>query len=236
VRPVIGITTYGVRTRWGAWDSAVVLLPRTYVDQIAAAGGSPVLIPPVPDLAGTLLDRIDGLLVAGGPDIDPHRYDAAPHPRTQGVDSERDAAELGLVAGALHRGLPLLGVCRGMQLMNVLRGGTLHQHLPDVVGHHGHAPAPGTFGSHPVRLSPASRLAAALRGDRALVRSHHHQGIDRLGTTLVATGWAEDGAVEALEEEGGPFAVGVLWHPEVGADRWLFRALVAAADRAGEGR
>jgi gamma-glutamyl-gamma-aminobutyrate hydrolase PuuD len=227
-RPVIGITTYAEQARWGAWDLPAALLPLAYVQAVADAGGAPVLVPPLGDAVAPALSVLDGLLLAGGADLAPASYGAAPHPQTTGTRPERDASELALLAAALERELPVLGVCRGMQLLNVALGGTLVQHLPDVVGHEGHRGPPGVFAEHEVRLEPGSRLARALDGTVA-VRSYHHQGVDRVAGALRAVGWAPDGAVEALEHDALPFAVGVLWHPEAGEDPRIFRALVDAA-------
>lgn len=187
-----------------------------------------MLLPPDgrPD-AADVLDRLDGLLLTGGADIDPARYGAPPHPATSGMRPERDASELTLLGAALERDVPVLGICRGMQLLAVASGGTLHQHLPEVVGHNGHRPEPGCFGEHPVRLADRSLLAGVL-GARVTVRSYHHQGIANCGTATPA-GWAEDGSIEALELPSRRFACGVLWHPEAGTDSRLFDALVIAA-------
>jgi putative glutamine amidotransferase len=236
-RPVIGISSYTERAQWGTWDTPALLLPRRYGDSVAAAGGIPVLLPPFPGIEHAAL-RLDGLILCGGGDIDPAEFEAAPHPETGGIRPERDAAEFALVSAALERGLPLLGICRGMQVLNVALGGTLHQHLPSVVGHDGHCPIPGSYGSHLVRVAPGSQLSGILGGagqlDELPVPTHHHQGIDRLGDGLIATAWAADGVIEAVEfaapeQTGQRFALGVQWHPEAGTDPRLFRALVAAA-------
>ncbi len=234
--PLIGISAYCEQARWGAWERPAVVLPRRYTDAIAAAGGIPVLLPPVPAIEDALA-RLDGLLLSGGGDIDPARYGAEPAPQLTSVREERDAAEFALVDAALSLRLPVLGICRGMQVINVARGGSLHQHLPDVVGHEGHAPVPGGFGEHQVRVAPGSRLSGILGrdADRPIATpTHHHQAVDRLGKGLTATAWAADGTVEAFEADGGDsFLVAVQWHPEAGDDPSLFRALVAAArDRA----
>lgn len=237
-RPVVGLSAYSTRAAWGVWDVEAVLLPRAYVDAVARAGGAPVLLPPLPGVVEAVLPRLDGLLLAGGPDVEPRRYGQPAGADTQPPAPERDEAETRLLLGAVDAGLPLLGVCRGMQLLNVARGGTLHQHLPDLVGHLGHCPAPGVYGDHAVRVEPGSRLAAALGGATGTtVRTYHHQGVDRIGAGLVATAWSPDGIVEALEDPALPFCVGVQWHPEVGADPAVFDALVAAARvrRAGRG-
>ena len=237
--PLIGISAYCEQARWGVWDQPAIVLPRRYADRIAAAGGIPVLLPPVPGIEEAL-GRLDGLLLSGGGDIDPARYGADPAPQLTSVREERDTAEFALLAAAEERHLPVLGICRGMQVINVARGGTLHQHLPDVVGNASHAPVSGAFGSHAVRVETGSRLSQILGRDGAdlsfATPTHHHQGVDKLGSGLIATAWAEDGTIEAFEPDqggDGPFLVAVQWHPEAGDDPSLFRAFVAAArDRA----
>jgi putative glutamine amidotransferase len=228
-QPLIGLSAYREEARWAHWHQPAVLLPSNYAEQVAAAGGIPVLLPPLPGAAAAV-DRFDGLLLTGGGDIDPGRYGAQPHPRTGRVSVPRDAAELELLDAAMVAGLPVLGVCRGMQLVNVARGGTLCQHLPNDAGH---IPAPGTFGSHPVRVAAGTRLAGVLgaNGDGVDVPTAHHQAVDRLGEGLVATAWAEDGVIEAVEPSAAddPFLLAVQWHPEAGTDPRLIEALVAAA-------
>jgi gamma-glutamyl-gamma-aminobutyrate hydrolase PuuD len=205
-----------------------MLLTRTYTDIVAAAGGIPVVLPPLVEAAGAVA-RLDALLLSGGGDVAPGRYGAAPHLRTGRPDPQRDAAELAALDAALAARLPVLGVCRGAQLLNVARGGTLHQHLPDVVGHDGHNPTPGAFTDVDVRLDPAGKVGAAL-GPHLRVRCHHHQAVDRLAPGLAATGWAADGTVEAVEMPDRPFVVGVQWHPEEDiAELRLVAALVVAA-------
>ena len=230
-RPVIGISAYSEQARWGAWDLPATLLPQNYADQVATAGGAPVLLPPVPgieDAAGGL----DGLIISGGPDIDPIRYGEHAGPRTTVVRPARDAAELALFFAALDTGVPVLGICRGLQVMNVALGGTLIQHLPDVVGHEGHSPTPGAMGEHKVTIGAGpSRLAGILGSGTIGVPTHHHQGIGRLADRLTATAWAEDGTIEAVELDGTRFVVGVQWHPEAGEDPALFHALIEAGRR-----
>lgn len=234
-RPVVGLTCYSTSAQWGAWQAEAVLLPRSYVDAVVGAGGLPVLLPPLDGVVEGVLDRLDALLLAGGPDVDPARYGRPRGPNTQPPVPERDAAELSLLSGAVASGLPVLAVCRGMQLLNVARGGTLHQHLPDVPGlpsGHDGSPGPGQYGRHPVRVADGSRLARVLgRTELDSVPAYHHQGIDTLGAGLVETAWAGDGLVEAVEDAALPFCVGVQWHPEVGEDPSLFVALVEAARR-----
>jgi gamma-glutamyl-gamma-aminobutyrate hydrolase PuuD len=229
-RPVVGITAYGERASYGVWEHEAVLLPRTYSDVVIAAGGVPVLLPSVPDSAAAV-DRLDAVVLAGGPDVGPARYGAAPHPRTGAPRPERDAAELAVLHRALERGIPVLGVCRGAQVLNVGLGGTLVQHVPDAVGHSGHNPSPGVFGTIEVALEAGSRVGAAL-GPETTVRCHHHQALDRLADGLVVTGRAADGLVEAVELTGSLWVVGVQWHPEeVATDVRLMAALVAAASK-----
>jgi putative glutamine amidotransferase len=227
--PVIGLTAYAEPAQWAVWRAPAVLLPASYVQQVTAAGGVPVLLPPVAGMAAAV-SRLDGLILTGGGDIDPGRYGETPHPRTTRVSEPRDAAELALASAAFGTGLPVLGVCRGMQLLNVARGGTLRQHLADDAGH---TAAPGSFGSHPVRVGRGTRLATILGGgaDQIDVPTAHHQAVDALGDGLVATAWAADGVVEAVElnAAGDPFVLAVQWHPEAGTDRRLIEALVAAA-------
>lgn len=229
MRPVVGITAYVEQAAWGVWDMPAVVLPHGYVSRVEAAGGRAVVVPPSAAGSDELLDRLDGLLLAGGADIDPGAYGAVPHAETAGLRPDRDAGELPLLAAALARDLPVLGICRGMQLMAVATGGTLVQHLPDKVGHEDHRPALGVFGRHEVRLEPGS-LAHRVLGGRVSVPSHHHQGPDSPGAFTV-TGWAEDGSPEALEDPDRRFCLGVLWHPEASEDPRPFEALVAAAGR-----
>jgi putative glutamine amidotransferase len=227
MRPLIGITSYVEQARWGVWDTKAALVPYAYVQQVDDAGGRAVVVPPSTE-PEEILRVLDGLLLAGGGDIDPERYGAQAHPETAGLRPDRDAGELSLLDAALAEDLPVLGICRGMQLMTVHGGGHLHQHLPELVGHEDHRPSPGVYGEHPVRVEPGSRLATIL-GTRVHVRSYHHQGVSDPGKLTVA-GWAEvDDTIEAVEDPSHRFAIGVLWHPEVGEDPRIFEALVGAA-------
>ncbi|GHF40002.1 gamma-glutamyl-gamma-aminobutyrate hydrolase [Streptomyces mashuensis] len=240
-RPLIGISTYWTQARWGvAWDLPAALLPASYPAYVQAAGGLAVMLPPdgsttaaaaaAATAAAETVRRLDGLLLAGGDDLDPALYGAPPHPRTGRPVPERDRWELALLAAALDQRVPVLGVCRGMQLMNVHAGGTLVQHLPDVVGHDGHNPKAGTFTDHTVTPVPGSLTARLLGPHPRPVATHHHQAVDRLGEGLRVSAHAEDGTAEALEyvaHDG--FALGIQWHPEAGTDPGPGRALVEAA-------
>ncbi|MGW3889461.1 gamma-glutamyl-gamma-aminobutyrate hydrolase family protein [Micromonospora chokoriensis] len=227
-RPLIGISAYVEPAGWAVWrDVPAVLVPEAYARAVTAAGGRAVVLPP-DDVDGDVVSVLDGLLLAGGADVGPRRYGQRPDPRTEDRP-DRDAGELTVLAAALAAELPVLGVCRGMQLLAVAYGGTLHQHLPDVVGHDGHRPAPGVYGSHPVRFAPGSLAATVLPGvDR--VNSYHHQAVADPGR-LSVTGWAEDGVVEAVEDPALPFVLGVQWHPENEPDPRPITALVRAAGR-----
>jgi putative glutamine amidotransferase len=226
---VIGITAYAEPSvRWGVWDAPAALIPLAYVEAIERAGGRPLLVPPSEEGIEETLSAVDGLLFSGGSDIDPDEYGHEPHPETVGVRPERDRGELALLRAALDRDVPVLAVCRGSQVLNVARGGDLVQHLPEVVGDEKHKHTPGVFADHEVDVRADTRLGALL-GERAPVKSHHHQGFGRVGEGLVESAWAEDGTLEALEDPSRRFAVGVLWHPEAGEDAALFEALVHEA-------
>ena len=234
-RPVVGITTYVTPAKWGYWDVEAALVPLEYVSAIERAGGRPLLVPPSDDGVDETLDALDGLIFSGGSDLDPELYGQEAHPETLGVVKERDRAELALLEAALARDMPVLAVCRGSQVLNVALGGDLVQHLPDVVGDEKHKHTPGTFADHDVRLDASSRVGALL-GERAPVKSHHHQGFGRLGKGLTEVAWADDGTLEAVEDPSRRFAVGVLWHPEAGDDARLFQELVRQAEEYRAGR
>jgi putative glutamine amidotransferase len=227
MRPVVGITSYVEQSRWGVWDVPAAVLPFAYVDRVEAAGGTAVLLPPSAARDAEVLDRLDAVVFAGGADLDPALYGETAHAETTGLRAERDAAEVPLMRAALDRDLPLLGICRGMQVMSVVQGGSLVQHLPDVVGHERHRPSPGVYGLHAVRLERGS-LAHRILGDEVSAPSYHHQGLASPGA-LTVTGWADDDTPEVVEDPSRRFALGVLWHPEASHDLRLFQALVAAA-------
>jgi putative glutamine amidotransferase len=228
-RPVIGITAYAEPSvRWGVWDVPAAVIPLAYVQQVEAAGGRPLLVPPSAEALEETLDALDGILFSGGSDVDPAEYGHDAHAETTGTRPDRDRGELALLRAALDRDMPMLAICRGSQVLNVARGGDLVQHLPEVVGDEKHKHTPGVFADHDVEVKEGTRLAELI-GDRAPVKSHHHQGYGKLGEGLVEAARAEDGTIEALELPEKRFAVGVLWHPEEGEDAALFRALVDEA-------
>lgn len=219
-RPVIGICAGIEQARWSAWDQEALLTPRGYVDAVQRAGGMALLLPPDPaeiEDPDEVLDLLDGLILAGGADIDPAAYGAEAHPMTLGTIPERDTFEIALARRALDRDLPLLGICRGMQLLNVAQGGTLDQHLPESRGHEDHRRVLGTFdgSDHDVRLEPGSLAARAAGEEHHGTKSHHHQGIASVGERLKVTGWAaRDELPEAIEMPDRRFVLGVQWHPE----------------------
>jgi putative glutamine amidotransferase len=232
---VIGLCTAVEQAQYGAWDVDAYLLQRSYVEAVQRAGGVAVMLPPDPSAdPDEVLDLLDGLVLAGGRDIDPVTYGSDPHPETDDPRAERDAFEIALARRAMERDLPLLGICRGMQLMNVARGGTLVQDLPEHVGHEEHRRSVGTFdgNDHPVHLAEGSLAARAAGEVHHGTLSHHHQGIADLGAGLQITGWAEDDELpEAVEDPGLRFALGVQWHPEADPDSPVVAALVEAARR-----
>jgi len=227
-RPIIGITTYVTPARFGVWELETALVPADYVRAVERAGGRPLLVPPAEDGVEETLDALDGLILSGGSDLDPELYGQDAHSETAGVVLQRDRAELALLQAALARDLPVLAICRGSQVLNVAKGGDLVQHLPDVVGDEKHKHTPGAFADHDVEIEPGTRLGEVV-GERAPVKSHHHQGFGRIGEGLRVTARAEDGTVEGVEDPSRRFALGVLWHPEAGEDAALFEALVAEA-------
>jgi putative glutamine amidotransferase len=228
--PVVGLVTLETKASWGPWQGPAELLPAAYVRRLSEAGALPVLLPPVGPAAAAVVPRLDALVLAGGGDLAPSTYGGSSHPSIYGVNPDRDQTELAVTAAADERGLPILAICRGIQVLNVLRGGTLHPHLPDVVGHERHSGGKGQYGHHQVAVTAGSRLAAAMGThglDRCDVATHHHQAVDRVGRDLVVVARASDGTVEAIEDPD-RFVVGVQWHPEVDEGCGLFRALVAA--------
>ncbi|MGC5564403.1 gamma-glutamyl-gamma-aminobutyrate hydrolase family protein [Streptomyces sp. FR-108] len=222
-RPLIGVSTYLETARWGVWELEAALLPAGYPRLVQAAGGVAAMLPPdEPAYAAGVVARLDGVVIAGGPDVDPSRYGAERDARCGPEARARDSWELALIEAALASGTPLLGICRGMQLLNVALGGTLVQHID------GHVEAVGVFGRHVVRPVPGS-LCAGVVGGEVSVPTYHHQAVGRLGAGLVASAFAEDGTVEAVELCGAGWALGVQWHPEMGTDLRVMKSLTTTA-------
>lgn len=233
--PLIGLSTYVDDASWGGWQRRAAVLPESYFELTAAAGGRPVLLPPLRTAAGgprqgaeEVVVALDGLVLTGGGDVEPLVYGEEAGPEVAGVDSTRDASERALLRAALRADLPLLAICRGCQVLNVERGGTLHQHLPDVIGHTAHRSAPYVFGDVELETEPGT-LASQVFGPKPTVACSHHQAIRKLGRGLVATARTHDGVVEAVELPGSRFVLAVQWHPEEGNDQRPFEALVRAA-------
>ena len=241
---VIGMTTYLEQAKTGVWDVPAAFLPKVYFQAITDAGGVAVLLPPQPvtrEAATRVLDGLDALVLTGGKDVDPARYGEAPHATTDAPRLDRDAWEAELAAAAIDRGMPILGICRGLQLLNVLRGGTLHQHLPEVVGSERYNAGGGVFTVNEAIVDEGSRTAQLVgahldSGGVLPVKSYHHQGINTLGDGLVVTARSDDGTIQAAELAGVAFCVAVHWYPEEDPDAGLFAGLVAAAEDFAETR
>lgn len=241
-RPVIGVSCYVEdvdRAPWVAQRSAV--LPHGYVDHLERAGALVVVLPPRPDadddLAAEVLARLDGLVIAGGADVEAARYGAPPHVTSQDPRPDRDAWELALARVSKNARMPVLGICRGMQVMAVAGGAALEQHLPDVVGTDEHCPAPGVYAHHLVTPVSGTRLAGILGDGPLNVPTYHHQAVrpsSLEGTGYRAAAWHDDGTLEAMEDPAEQFRVAVQWHPEAGTDPRLFDELVASARQGGD--
>jgi putative glutamine amidotransferase len=241
-RPVIGLTTYLQQAQTGVWDVRAGFLPAIYLEGVNLAGGIAALLPPQPvdaEIASRILDGLDGLIITGGRDVAPESYGQQPHPATDEASADnrqRDAFEFALVDGAIRRGMPLLGICRGAQVINVALGGTLHQHLPDVIGHTHHQKGNAVFSTSAVRTVPGTRLASLI-GESSDAQCYHHQAIDRLGEGLIVSAQDSDGVIEAVEIPGDSFVLAVQWHPEERLDDLrLFAAVVEAAARYATGK
>ncbi len=234
-RPLIGICAALERARWSVWDQQALLVPRSYADAVQRAGGLALVLAVDPALTedpGQALDLLDGLMLAGGADIDPSCYGEPRHSETLDIVPERDTFEIALTRAAIDRDLPLLGICRGMQLIDVACGGTLMQHLPERFGHHEHRRVVGSFdgSDHDVRLVEGSLAARAAGETVHATKSHHHQAVDRLGEGLLVSGVsALDDVIEAIELPGRRFVLGVQWHPEADDGSPVIGALVDAA-------
>jgi putative glutamine amidotransferase len=234
MKPVVGITTYLQRAQTGVWDTRAAFLPETYFAAIEAAGGIPVLLPPQPldgGVAEQVMGRLDGLIISGGLDVEPSRYGADAHPASDPPSRIRDDWDDALLTAAIAQEVPFLAICRGIQVLNVNRGGTLHQHLPDVIGDARYSGENGVFATNTVEVEDGSQLAAIIGDGAHEVKSYHHQGIDAVGDGLTVTAHSGGGVVQAVELDGVPFGVGVQWHPEQDAeeDARLFESLVQAA-------
>jgi putative glutamine amidotransferase len=226
------MTTYLEQAQTGIWDVRASFLPHIYFQGVTLAGGIAVLLPPQPvddEIAEQVLDGLHGLVITGGKDVDPARYGQTPHPETDDPRHDRDAWEFALIARALARGLPVLGICRGAQVLNVVLGGTLHQHLPDVVGHTRHQAGDAVFSESRVHIVPGTRLAALI-GEYSDEQCYHHQAIAELGSGLVVSARDAEGVIEAVELPGDSFGLAVQWHPEERlSDLRLFAGVVEAA-------
>jgi putative glutamine amidotransferase len=231
-RPIIGITGELEAARWGNWIREAVVSPVSYTRAVERAGGTPVILPPVPaSSVPVLIAGLNGLVLTGGRDVDPSLYDQAPHEQTDLPDHRRDRFELILTRAAIDADLPFLAVCRGLHILNVARGGTLAQYLPDRLGNQTHRPDPVKMTTHTVTISAASKLGRVL-GETAQVPAAHQQAIDRMGNGLLTVAWTHDQVVEGVELEGHRFGLGVQWNPEDGDDPRLFEALVTESEAA----
>jgi putative glutamine amidotransferase len=227
-RPIIGITTYGRDETIG------FRLPCLYVDAVRRAGGIAVLIPPGDEGRDELFELIDGLIFAGGSDVDPAHYGGRLHETIYSIDAERDQSELALARRVAASEMPTLGICRGHQLLNVALGGTLHEHLPDVVGENVlHRLPPREPSEHPIAVDADSRLAGIMGEQQFPAASWHHQGVRDPAQGMVAVARAPDGTIEACELKNHPWFFTVQWHPELTAhasatQQRLFDSLVEA--------
>lgn len=233
-RPVIGLTTYLERAQTGVWDVRASFLPAVYFEAVTAAGGIAVLLPPQPvddAVARELLGRLDGLIICGGVDVDPARYGQQAHPLTDRPRTDRDALEDALLHAAISEAVPFLGICRGAQMLNVALGGTLNQHLPEVVGNNRYRAGDGVFNSVPVSVEQGSHLATIVGDELGGVPVYHHQSIATVAKGLSVSARTDDGTIQAIELDSVPFGLAVQWHPEQTAteDSRLFAALVEAA-------
>lgn len=234
-QPVIGLTTYLTRGQMTTYDALMAVVPAQYVEGVTRAGGTAVLLPPqmlTSVEATAIISRLDGLIISGGEDVNPRLYGQEAGPHTEDPVDMRDASETALLTAALDSGLPLLGICRGAQVLNVHLGGTLHQHLPDVVGHHRYQVGDGLFHPEEMTLEPGSLIASIYGQATATGMVYHHQGIDRVAPGLSVTARGFDGVVQAVEIDGHPFGLAVQWHPEENlTDLVVFEALVQASRR-----
>jgi putative glutamine amidotransferase len=229
-RPIIGITGELEAARWGNWIREAVVSPVSYTRAVERAGGTPVVLPPVPTHSvPALIAALDGIVFADGRDLDSSLYDEEPHGENDPPDFRRDRFEMALMRAAIDGDIPFLAIDRGMHVLNVARGGTLTQHLPARLGNDTHRPDPVKLTTHEIQLSAASKTGRALAAAAAKVAAGHRQGINRIGSGLLTVAWTQDQVVEAVELQGHTFGIGVQWHPEEADDLALFEVLVAAA-------
>lgn len=242
-KPVVGLSTYLQQAQTGVWNVRASFLPAIYIEGVTLAGGIPLLLPPQPvdvDIAARVIDSVDALVLTGGRDVDPAAYGQDALSTTDAPARDRDAWEFALLREALQRGLPVLGICRGAQVLNVALGGTLHQHLPNIVGHSWHQAGNAVFNTSSIQTVPGTRLAALI-GESTEAQCYHHQAIDELGQGLIACAWDRDGVIEAVEKPSespdDPFVLAVQWHPEERLDDLrLFTAVVQAAAQFASGK
>ncbi|QYH35653.1 gamma-glutamyl-gamma-aminobutyrate hydrolase family protein [Salinibacterium sp. M195] len=236
-RPVIGLTSYLEQAQTGVWDLPASFLPKIYFEAVTDAGGIAVLLPPQPvdsEIAASIVHGLDGLILTGGKDVDSARYGQEAHPTADVPRKDRDAFEDALLQAAIEANVPFLGICRGAQMLNVTLGGTIIQHLPDVIGSTRYSAGGGTFLVNEVEVERDTTLSALLGGDDSIaVKSYHHQAIDRLADGLIVSGRGDDGVIQAVELPSVDFGVAVQWHPEEDAkqDLRLFEGVVEAAAR-----
>ena len=233
MKPVIGLTSYRQRGQTGVWDTEMAMLPAFYLEGVTRAGGIAVILPPqqIDSLdARNLLSGLDGLVVTGGRDVEASRYGHEPHPQAEKPDRLRDLLEDELISAAIQMNLPFLGICRGAQMLNVNRGGTLIQHLPDLVGDNRYQPGGGNFAHMQMAVRAGSKLSEIVGDSVSNAALYHHQAIDEPGEGLMVSAYSPDGIVQAVEVENHPFGLAVQWHPEQTLDDLrLFEALVKAA-------
>lgn len=234
-QPIIGLTTYRQRSQTGVWDVEAAFLPAEYFDAVNRAGGIAVLLPPqeiTSDAADQIVAGLDGLVVCGGRDVEATRYGQEPGPHNDKPDLKRDALEDALYTAAIKADLPFLGICRGQQVLNVHQGGTLIQHLPDVVGSTKYQLGNAEFTIAEIEVEAGTLLSKALGGASTVTGAvYHHQAIDQVGVGLSVVARSEDGIIEAVALDQQTFGLAVQWHPEhTPEDNRLFEALVAAAN------
>ncbi len=232
MKPVIGLTSYRQRGQTGVWDTEMAMLPAFYLEGVTRAGGIAVILPPQQidsEDARNLLAGLDGLIVTGGRDVEASRYGHEPHENAEKPDRLRDLLEDELITAAIQMKLPFLGICRGAQMLNVNRGGTLIQHLPDVVGDNRYLQGEGNFAHMKMSVREGSILSTIFGEYVDNAALYHHQAIDEPGDGLNVVAYSPDGIVQAVEVEGHPFGVAVQWHPEQTLDDLrLFEAFIKA--------